>query len=105
MLFTNIQLDDFAPVLARLMKRLEIDGAEEREWIMMAAVNVCPVSECGRPQGVVRRVAAGASSSGTIFAAAGVSGLLFGVAKMRIGSQKDETKVDGHIEGSQGATT
>jgi hypothetical protein len=25
-LSTNIRLDDFAPVLARLMKRLEVDG-------------------------------------------------------------------------------
>ena len=36
MLFTNIQLDDFKPALARFMERLRLEGAEEREWIMMA---------------------------------------------------------------------
>jgi hypothetical protein len=42
MLFTNIQLDDFAPATARLIKRLEVDATKEREWIMMAAVKVAP---------------------------------------------------------------
>ena len=32
MLFTNIQLDDFQPTLARFIKCLEIEGAEEGEW-------------------------------------------------------------------------
>lgn len=41
MLFTNIQLDDFYPTLSRFLERLEIEGAEERDWIMMAVVNVC----------------------------------------------------------------
>ncbi len=36
MLFTNIQLDDFQPTLARFVECLEIKGAAEREWIMMA---------------------------------------------------------------------
>ncbi|KIK36462.1 hypothetical protein CY34DRAFT_16369 [Suillus luteus UH-Slu-Lm8-n1] len=36
MLFTNIQLDNFSPTLARFIKRIEIEGAEEHEWIMMA---------------------------------------------------------------------
>ena len=34
MLFTNIQLVDFQPTLAWFVERLEIEGAEEREWIM-----------------------------------------------------------------------
>ena len=39
MLFTNIQLDDFKPVLDRFMERLRLEGAEEREWIMMAVTD------------------------------------------------------------------
>ena len=32
MLFTNVQLDDFQPTLARFIECLEIEGTEEREW-------------------------------------------------------------------------
>ncbi|KAG1754234.1 hypothetical protein EDB19DRAFT_1665358 [Suillus lakei] len=56
MLFTNIQLDDFSPTLARFLERIEIEGAEEREWIMMAVVNIGAVLEYGRPSGVLRRI-------------------------------------------------
>ncbi|KAF9483772.1 hypothetical protein BDN70DRAFT_904058 [Pholiota conissans] len=56
MLFTHIQLDDFPPTLARFIERLEIEGAEEREWIMMASINVAAVLEYGRPNGVLRKV-------------------------------------------------
>jgi protein SMG6 len=55
MLFTNIQLDDFAPTLSRFLERLEIEGAEEREWIMMAVTNIGAIMEYGRPGGVLRR--------------------------------------------------
>ncbi|KAJ7470538.1 hypothetical protein FB451DRAFT_1254044 [Mycena latifolia] len=55
MLFTNIQLDDFQPTLARFIERLEIEGAEEREWIMMAVINVCAVLEYGKPTGVLKK--------------------------------------------------
>jgi hypothetical protein len=59
-----------------------------------------------RPEGVVRRAAAGTSSSETIIAGGRANGLPPDVAKMRIVPQKeDETDVDGHIEGLQGATT
>lgn len=56
MLFTNIQLDDFSPTLARFLERIEIEGAEEREWIMMAVVNIGSVLEYGRPNGVLRKI-------------------------------------------------
>lgn len=56
MLFTNIQLDDFTPTLARFLERIEIEGAEEREWIMMAVVNISAVLEYGRPSGVLRKI-------------------------------------------------
>ena len=55
MLFTNIQLDDFQSILARFIERLELDGAQEREWIMMAVVNIGAVFEYGRPGGILRR--------------------------------------------------
>lgn len=45
MLFTNIQLDDFQPTCAHSLEWLIIEGAEEREWIMMAIVNVTSVLE------------------------------------------------------------
>jgi protein SMG6 len=51
MLFTNIHFDDFAPVLAWLTERLEVDGAEERKWIVIASINVGTLMEYGRPQG------------------------------------------------------
>ena len=56
MLFTNIQLDDFQPTLARFIERLEIEGAEEREWIMMGIINITSIMEYGRPGGVLRKV-------------------------------------------------
>jgi protein SMG6 len=55
MLFTNIQLDDFSPTLARLLERLTIEEPEAREWTMMAAINIGALLEYGRPQGVLRR--------------------------------------------------
>jgi hypothetical protein len=55
MLFTNIQLDDFSPTLARLIERLSIEELEAREWTMMAAINIGALLEYGRPQGVLRR--------------------------------------------------
>ena len=55
MLFTKIQLDDFSATLSRLLERFSIEEPEEREWTMMAAVNVGALLEYGRPQGVLRR--------------------------------------------------
>jgi protein SMG6 len=54
MLFTNIQLDDFTPTLARLLERLSIEEPEAREWTMMAAINIGALLEYGRPQDVLR---------------------------------------------------
>ena len=64
MLFTNIQLDDFQSVLARFIERLELDGAQEREWIMMAVVNIGAVFEYGRPGGILRRASGIATRDG-----------------------------------------
>ncbi|KAH7930887.1 hypothetical protein BV22DRAFT_1054224 [Leucogyrophana mollusca] len=56
MLFTNIQLDDFQPTLARFLERLEIEGAEERDWIMMAVINIGGILEYGKPSGLLKKV-------------------------------------------------
>ncbi|KAI0319819.1 hypothetical protein OF83DRAFT_1169880 [Amylostereum chailletii] len=54
MLFTNIQLDDFKPSLARLLERLAIEAPESRDWSMMAALNIGALLEYGRPKGILR---------------------------------------------------
>jgi protein SMG6 len=66
MLFTHIQLDDFHPTLARFLERLQLDGAQEREWIMMAVVNVGALLEYGKSDALLRPAsgeAAGAAST------------------------------------------
>jgi hypothetical protein len=70
MLFTNIQLDDFQPTLARFLERLVIEGAEEREWIMMAIINITAVLEYGKPSGLLRRMGgiSGREAAGRVIA-------------------------------------
>ena len=55
MLFTNIQLDDFQCTPARFIKWLEIEVAEEHEWIMMVIVNISAMFECGKPGGILKK--------------------------------------------------
>jgi protein SMG6 len=66
MLFTHIQLDDFAATHARFVERLALEGAEEREWIMMAVVNLGAVLEYGRADGGVKNAASAAGLGGRI---------------------------------------
>ncbi|KII90159.1 hypothetical protein PLICRDRAFT_124089 [Plicaturopsis crispa FD-325 SS-3] len=73
MLFTNIQLDDFHPTLARFLERLAIEGAEEREWIMMAVVNIGAVLEYGRAGGVLKKAGGVGGREGLVSAAGGNS--------------------------------
>lgn len=54
MLFTNIQLDDFQPTLSRYLERLQLDGAHEREWVMMAIVNVAAILQYGKSDSVIK---------------------------------------------------
>lgn len=54
-LFNNIQLDNFQPTLARIIERLEIEGAEECEWIMMAIINISSILEYGNPHSLLRK--------------------------------------------------
>lgn len=55
MLFTNIQLDDFHPTLLRFIERLALEGAEEREWTMMAIINISAILEYNKPNSVLKR--------------------------------------------------
>lgn len=50
MFFTHIQLNDFQLTLARFVERLEFEGAEECEQIMMIVVNIGAVYKYGRPE-------------------------------------------------------
>jgi hypothetical protein len=54
MLFTNIPLDDFVPTLGRFLEYVELEGAEEREWIM-ELVNITAMLEYGRPSSLLRK--------------------------------------------------
>ena len=56
MLFTNIQLDDFQSTLSRLLERLQIEEVEERDWMMMAVVNIGSILEYGRPTAVLKQI-------------------------------------------------
>lgn len=66
MLFTHIQLDDFGPTHARFVERLSLEGAEEREWIMMALINLGAVLEYGRNDGAIRNATLDAAISGRV---------------------------------------
>ncbi|KZS89877.1 hypothetical protein SISNIDRAFT_444548 [Sistotremastrum niveocremeum HHB9708] len=71
MLFTNIQMDDFPPTLSRFLESLSFDTTtspnavaihtapqlEERDWIMMAVVNIASILEYGKEGGVLKRIA------------------------------------------------
>ncbi|KAJ7219067.1 hypothetical protein GGX14DRAFT_589783 [Mycena pura] len=89
MLFTNIQLDDFKPTLARFIERLEIEGAEEREWIMMAIVNICAVLEYGKPAGVLKK--AGGVGTRDV---SGASAVAMRVMAKRAHADDDKNKMD-----------
>jgi len=56
MLFTNIQLDDFQSALSRLLERLQIEEVEERDWMMMAVINIGSLLEYGRPTAVLKQI-------------------------------------------------
>ena len=63
MLFTNIQLDDFQPTLARYLERLELDGAQEREWVMMSVVNIAAILQYGKPDALIKPASGGTEPS------------------------------------------
>ncbi|KAJ7098134.1 hypothetical protein B0H15DRAFT_824243 [Mycena belliarum] len=96
MLFTNIQLDDFQPTLARFIERLEIQGAEEREWIMMAVINICAVLEYGKPTGILKK----SGGVGTRDMS-GASAVAMRVMAKRGHAEEDKDKMDVDEEGVQ----
>jgi protein SMG6 len=65
MLFTSVQLDDFRPNLSHFIGHLNLEGAEEKEWIMMGIINIaarilqyeCPSDLLRKPN--VAKAAAG----------------------------------------------
>ena len=79
MLFTNIQLDDFQSTLSRLLERLQIEEVEERDWMMMAAVNIGSLLEYGRPTAVLRQIS-------------GIVPAIPPLPKTRISSRKEERR-------------
>ncbi|KAJ7489926.1 hypothetical protein B0H11DRAFT_1046908 [Mycena galericulata] len=101
MLFTNIQLDDFAPTLARFIERLEIEGAEEREWIMMAVVNVCAVLEYGKPTGVLKK----AGGVGTRDMSGASAAAMRVMAKRASAVEEDKDKMDVDEDGAPHQTS
>lgn len=51
MLFTGVRLDDHDLTLSLFMERLRLEDAEERDWIMMAVINIATILESGEPNG------------------------------------------------------
>ncbi|KAI0362699.1 hypothetical protein OH77DRAFT_1529844 [Trametes cingulata] len=90
MLFTNIQLDDF--------KRGE--QVEEREWIMMALINIGSLFEYGRPTAVLRRVAGietrtpGAPGASPILANGATAGKIKVLMAKRLEGDHSKMEVD-----------
>ena len=56
MLFTEIQLDDFQSTLSRLLELLQLEEIEERDWMMMAVINIGSILEYGRPTAVLKEI-------------------------------------------------
>jgi len=79
MLFTNIQLDDFQSTLSRLLERLQIEEIEERDWMMMAVVNIGSVLEYGRPTAVLKQIS-------------GIVPTIPPLPKSRVSSKREERK-------------
>ncbi|KAI0637215.1 hypothetical protein C8Q77DRAFT_554722 [Trametes polyzona] len=103
MLFTNIQLDDFKRVLERFREKLQIgDGeqVEEREWIMMALINIGSLFEYGRPTAVLRRVAGiesrtpGAPGASPVLANGATAGKIKVLMAKRLDGDHSKMEVD-----------
>ncbi|KAI9064193.1 hypothetical protein FKP32DRAFT_1603074 [Trametes sanguinea] len=116
MLFTNIQLDDFKRVLERFQEKLQIgDGeqVEEREWIMMALINIGSLFEYGRSTAVLRRVAGtetrppGAPGTSPILANSATAGKIKVLMNKRLDGDHSKMEVDDEdvdVERSPAAT-
>lgn len=94
MIFTNIQLDDFKGVLARFEEKLQIEGdeVEEREWIMMAVINIGGILEYGRSTAILRRIS-GIMGRDTI-PGSSASPILNGKVKVARRPETEEKRMD-----------
>lgn len=94
MLFTHIQLDDFAPTHARFVERLSLEGAEEREWIMMGLINLGAVLEYGRNDGAIRNATLMAVLGGRVPTASEkkVTAVVSRTEDLKIGDNTEEEK-------------
>jgi hypothetical protein len=93
MLFTNIQLDDFAGTLAHFLERLKMEGegVDRHEWVMMGVVNLSAVLKYGHASSVVRRVGGFGVKEGTSLGSAGVKVVVKRAATI---IEDKETKMD-----------
>ncbi|KIP06005.1 hypothetical protein PHLGIDRAFT_73330 [Phlebiopsis gigantea 11061_1 CR5-6] len=100
MIFTNIQLDDFKGVLARFEEKLLIEGAlivQERDWIMMAVINIGAMLEYGRSTAVLRRVS-GVMSRDTIPGSTASPIMTNGGGKVKLMSKRTDGSDDKRME-------
>ena len=97
MLFTNIQLDSFNATMARFIERLAIEGAEEREWLMMAVVNIGAVLEYGKAGGMVRRFGGLGTKEGGANATGGALQVQVEITMMRVTAKKIAAGVPGAV--------
>ncbi|KDQ61845.1 hypothetical protein JAAARDRAFT_55164 [Jaapia argillacea MUCL 33604] len=100
MLFTNIQLDDFLKTVHRFLEWLDLDGAEERDWIMMAVVNIGSILEYGKPSGMLRKT--GALGLGVTSAVPITSMARMKLAKKKANSEDKNMDVDDDTDDADG---
>ena len=103
MLFTHVQLDDFVSTHARFVERLSLEGAEEREWIMMALINLGAVLEYGRNDGAIRNATLVAALGGRVQTTTDkrVTAVVSRTEDLKIGETTEEEKkmdVDGDVD-------
>ncbi|SRR5258705_382933 len=96
MLFTNIQLVSFNPTMARFIEQLAIECAEEREWLMMAVMNIGAILEYGKAGGMVRRFGGLGAKEGAN-AAGGALQAQVEITMMRVMAKKAAAGVPGAV--------
>jgi hypothetical protein len=83
--------------MARFIERLAIEGAEEREWLMMAIVNIGAILEYGKPGGVVRRFGGLGTKEGGPTAPGGGLQAQAEITMMRVMAKKAAAGVPGAV--------
>ncbi|KAJ3825018.1 hypothetical protein F5880DRAFT_1622927 [Lentinula raphanica] len=78
-------LDDFRPTFSRFMECLVLEGAEERQWMMMAIINIGALFEYGKPNAVLKRIKLVNSSSAPVISC---------IAKKETSRNDDKMDVD-----------